>query len=104
MDTAPARGRSAAARLQRLAGQSDDGRALSAQGVQTGPGGDAPAARRIRKGEAMNLLDRWIHAPVAAALGRTLLHSLWEGAAVALMLALVLCFLRSSRARYAAAC
>lgn len=38
------------------------------------------------------------------ALARTLLNSLWEGAAVALVLAVVLCFLSSSRARYAAGC
>ena len=37
-----------------------------------------------------------------SALARTLLHSLWEGATVALGLALVLFCVRSSRARYAA--
>jgi len=39
-----------------------------------------------------------------AALAGMLLHSLWEGAAVALVLALVLFLVRSSRARYGAAC
>jgi len=38
--------------------------------------------------------------PLAAALGRTLLHSLWEGALVALALAVILPMVRSSRWRY----
>jgi GWxTD domain-containing protein len=38
------------------------------------------------------------------ALGWTLLHTIWEGAATALLLAVALCFLRSSRLRYLAAC
>jgi hypothetical protein len=38
------------------------------------------------------------------ALAGTLLHSLWEGAAVALALAVALCFARSSQVRYGAAC
>jgi len=38
------------------------------------------------------------------AIARTLLHSLWEGAATALVLAAILCFLRSPSARYAAGC
>jgi GWxTD domain-containing protein len=49
-------------------------------------------------------MESWILTPVAAALARTLLHSLWEGAVLALLLALTLCTLRNSRARYAAAC
>ena len=52
----------------------------------------------------MNLLEIWVHTPAAAALGWTLAHSLWEGALVALVLAAALGVLRSSRARYAAAC
>jgi GWxTD domain-containing protein len=38
------------------------------------------------------------------ALGWTLLHTIWEGAAIALLLAVVFCFLRSARTRYLAAC
>jgi GWxTD domain-containing protein len=41
---------------------------------------------------------------VQNAVGWTLLHSLWEGAAIALGLAVVLSVARSSRVRYAAAC
>jgi GWxTD domain-containing protein len=41
---------------------------------------------------------------IRLAIGWTLVHSLWEGAAVALLLALALFVLRSSRSRYAAAC
>ncbi len=52
----------------------------------------------------MSLLDMWVHNSAAAALGWTLAHSLWEGALVALALAAALGVLRSSRARYAAAC
>ena len=50
------------------------------------------------------LLQNWIHTPVAAALGWTLAHSLWEGAVVALSLGAALLVLRSSRARYIAGC
>ena len=53
-------------------------------------------------------LEDWMaslgRGPDAGALATTLLHSLWEGAAVALALAAALCFLKSSRARYGAAC
>ncbi len=52
----------------------------------------------------MSLLETWVHTPVAAALGWTLIHSLWEGALAALVLAAALCVLSSSRARYAAGC
>jgi GWxTD domain-containing protein len=52
----------------------------------------------------MSLLEIWVHNSVAAALGWTLAHSLWEGAVVALALAAALGVLRGSRARYAAAC
>ncbi|MGD0772601.1 MAG: GWxTD domain-containing protein [Candidatus Solibacter sp.] len=52
----------------------------------------------------MSLLELWVHTPAAAALGWTLAHSLWQGALVALVLAAALGVMRSSRARYAAAC
>ena len=51
-----------------------------------------------------SLFQNWVQTPAAATLGRTLLHSLWEGAAVALALAAVLSIARSSRIRYGAAC
>ena len=41
---------------------------------------------------------------VANTLAWALLHAVWEGAAIALMLAVALCFLRESRLRYFAAC
>ena len=50
------------------------------------------------------LLEKWVHTPSAVALGWTLVHSLWEGALVALALAGALCILRSGRARYTAGC
>jgi GWxTD domain-containing protein len=52
----------------------------------------------------MNWLELWTQTSIAKALGWTLLHSLWEGAAVAALLAGALCLFRSPRARYAAAC
>lgn len=52
----------------------------------------------------MTLLHIWVQTPTASALGWTLLHSLWQGAAAALALAVAFCVIRSSRVRYAAAC
>ena len=52
----------------------------------------------------MTLIQTWVHTPLAQAIGWTLVHSLWEGAVVALVLAAALWAFRSSRARYAAAC
>lgn len=52
----------------------------------------------------MTALQLWVEGASAKALGATLLHSLWEGAAVAFVLALVLMLTRSPRIRYAAAC
>jgi GWxTD domain-containing protein len=52
----------------------------------------------------MTFLMSWVQTASAKALGWTLLHSLWEGAAIALVLAIVLGIARSSRVRYAAAC
>lgn len=45
----------------------------------------------------------WVGTPVAHALGGALLHFLWEGAAVAAVLAILLSVLRTPRARYRAA-
>jgi GWxTD domain-containing protein len=50
------------------------------------------------------MIENFVRMPLAAAIGRTLLHSLWEGAAVALMLAIVLAAVRRPLVRYAAAC
>ncbi len=52
----------------------------------------------------MTLIETWVQTPLAQAIGWTLVHSLWEGALVALVLAAALWAIRSSRARYAAAC
>lgn len=52
----------------------------------------------------MTMLDVWVQSSSAKALGWTLVHSLWEGAAVAVALAIVLGIARSSRVRYWAAC
>lgn len=52
----------------------------------------------------MKILEAWVSTPLAGALGWTLLHSLWQGAVIAAMLAATLAALRSARARYAAAC
>src|SRR5215471_4248128 len=52
----------------------------------------------------MNTLETW--RPVIEVLGWTLIHFIWQGAFVALLLAVVLRILRrrSSNARYAGAC
>ncbi len=53
-----------------------------------------------------SLLQTWTHAPFAKALGWSLIHFLWEGVAIALLLAalLFLCRRGSARLRYALAC
>jgi GWxTD domain-containing protein len=54
----------------------------------------------------MNALALWVHTPAAQAVGWALIHFLWEGAALAAVLAAALFLLlpSSARARYAAAC
>ena len=52
----------------------------------------------------MSLLESFLTTPMAAALGWSLLHSLWEGAIIAAALAAVLAASRSPRLRYASAC
>jgi hypothetical protein len=52
----------------------------------------------------MKLLRAWVQTPGAAAVGWTLMHSLWEGAMIALALATVLAIVRSARARYVTSC
>ena len=52
----------------------------------------------------MSFLEFWTQSGPAKALGWTLIHSLWEGAAITLALGVVLAVARSSRVRYAAAC
>ena len=52
----------------------------------------------------MNYLAAQVNSPAASALGWTLVHSLWQGALVAAVLAAALCLFRSPRARYFAAC
>jgi GWxTD domain-containing protein len=52
----------------------------------------------------MRLFETWVENPLAGAVGWTLLHSLWEGAIISTALAAALVLVRSSRARYAAAC
>lgn len=56
------------------------------------------------KGAPNSWIEVWTGSPLAAALGWVVLHSLWQGTALAALLAAVLCVLRSSRARYAACC
>jgi GWxTD domain-containing protein len=52
----------------------------------------------------MIVLESLVHAPLAQAVGWTLFHSLWEGAAAAILLVITLSVTRSSRIRYTAAC
>jgi hypothetical protein len=52
----------------------------------------------------VSLLENWVKTPLAEALGWALFHSLWEGALIAAALIVALRFIRSSGARYWAAC
>lgn len=52
----------------------------------------------------MRLLESFIQSPLASAVGWTMLHSMWEGAIVSILLGAVLLVFRSPRVRYAAAC
>jgi GWxTD domain-containing protein len=52
----------------------------------------------------MTMLLHWIQTPAARAVGWTLFHVLWEGIAIAVLLWVTLLWLKSARARYAAAC
>ena len=52
----------------------------------------------------MNALEQVVRTPEAQALGVALAHSLWQGAAAALALAMVSWATRSARVRYAAGC
>ena len=52
----------------------------------------------------MNILDNFIASRWAEALGWTLLHSLWQGGIVCVLLALVFLATKSPRIRYSAAC
>jgi GWxTD domain-containing protein len=52
----------------------------------------------------MRILEKFVETPLAGMIGWTLLHSLWEGAVIAAVLAVVLLAVRSPRARYAAGC
>ncbi len=52
----------------------------------------------------MRLLETWVESPLVGAIGWTLLHSLWEGAILAVALGAALAAMRPARARYAAAC
>src|ERR1039458_4966774 len=104
MDPTPACRRPAAARLRRLCQKPPAGRSLIPPRLAPGACRAPPVPGRLRKGNVMTAL--WVHTPVAQAVGWALIHFLWEGAALAAVLAAALFLLRPSaaRARYAAAC
>ena len=52
----------------------------------------------------MSILDLVVRTPLSAALGWTLIHSLWEGSIIAAALAPLLFLVRSPRIRYVAGC
>ena len=52
----------------------------------------------------MRFIEVWVESPLAGAIGWTLVHSLWEGAIIAAVLAAGLVVMRSARTRYVAAC
>src|ERR1039458_33152 len=109
-DPAAAGAQPGPARVRRLGEEPRSGRAFRAEGVGGGTEGDSADAGRVREGGAMTTLMQGLiqlsgH-PLVHALGWTLLHFLWQGTAVALVLGCVLGLLggQSSQARYGAAC
>jgi beta-lactamase regulating signal transducer with metallopeptidase domain len=52
----------------------------------------------------MTLLQSWAATPLAAAIGWTLIHSLWEGASATLTVIIAMAATRSPRVRYAVGC
>jgi GWxTD domain-containing protein len=52
----------------------------------------------------MKFLEHFVETPLAQMIGWTLLHSLWEGALISVVLAAVLIAVRSPRVRYGASC
>src|SRR5689334_17994060 len=93
MDAEAVGGRPVTAGVRGVGEEPADGGALGAQSEPGRTGGAAGTAGRIREGGEMN-----------QALGWTLLHFVWQGAAVALLLAAVLPAVRTARVRYGAAC
>src|SRR5690348_1348148 len=104
MDAATAGRRFDGARVQRLGESAARGRAVGEEGDERRTGRDTQAARRVCKGREMRFLDLWVATPLARSIGWTLIHSLWEGAAISAALALVLSLTHSARVRYGAAC
>src|SRR5437870_3867228 len=94
MDAAPARGRSPTACLQRISQGPDARSPLRAQGQHRRTRRLAQPPRRIRTEIAMTNI-----------IARALIQFIWEGALIALLLAVFLLVARraSSRLRYAAA-
>src|SRR5205085_1785643 len=86
-DAAPARRRPRRPRVRRLGVEARDARAVVAQGVPRGAGADPRIDRPHGKRWAMSPMP---FAPTdVQALGWSLLHFLWQGAAAALALAVV---------------
>src|ERR1700733_7183825 len=95
MDPAPDCRRPSGAGFRRVGQEPGGGRAVGSQDLEGGVGGDPQASGRIRQGgPVMGLLN----GPIADALSRTLFHFLWEGALIALVLAVAIRVLRSSPA------
>src|SRR5581483_6080791 len=94
VDPTAARGRPAAASFQRIGEEPHAWCALRTEGFQGGTRRTAEIPRRVREGGQMNYLasqlQTWTHAPFAKALGWSLIHFLWEGLLLALLLALLL--------------
>ena len=52
----------------------------------------------------MSAIESWVRTPAAVGLGWALAHSVWQGAAAAMVVAATLAVTRSARARYGSAC
>src|SRR5262245_8896380 len=104
MDSETARGRSAPTWGRLVHEESDDWSIVRSGSLEGRTCRVTQPAGRIRKGEAMTLLSNWIQHPIALAIGKTLLHSLWEAGVGGGVFLLVFGGIRSPQRRYRAAC
>src|ERR1700733_2206341 len=101
MDPAPDCGRPAAARFRRLRQEPGGGCSVGSQDFEGRAGRNPQASGRLRKRELnmgwkILLVGPLLSGPIVDALSRTLFHFLWEGALIALALAVSIHVFRPS--------
>src|SRR5262249_30679833 len=105
-DAATTCGRSSGQSLRRISFRIGDAGAIGQTGLVRRAGPDSGITGRIGRGREMNMVETLLARPSMIALGWALLHFIWQGTLVALLLAGVLRAFRSwsTNARYGAAC